>query len=233
MDMQGAAKYLLDIREFLEGDARRELFAEAFSRVDETRREKAGSIRQERSRAASLGAGLLLQLAVEQAEAGKPEGQAGTEEPWKDGSFARYTVTGLLKALEKPRELSCRLGEKGKPYLRDYPYFFNLSHSGDYVVCVLSRREIGVDIQAHRAGGSGRIAEKYFSPEEAQALLQAKDRDAFFFRLWTRKEAYGKLTGRGIADCLGKNLWSGVEELCWEEYDELPGYSMAVCQYRQ
>lgn len=36
----------------------------------------------------------------------------------------------------------------GKPYLRDYPNaHFNISHSGQYVVCAVADRPVGIDVQ--------------------------------------------------------------------------------------
>lgn len=217
--------YLLDIRAFLEDEERGLLVEEAFSKLDEERGGKARHIRQERGLAQSLGAGLLLQLAVRRAESARASGVTVT----------RCTVHELLKSLDAPLPLSYQYKENGKPYFKKYPYYFSLSHSGDHVVCALSEREVGADLQIHRAAGLERLAVRYFSAAEVDAFRQTEDREAFFFRLWARKEAYGKLTGKGIADALGRDLWSGGTEtdemLCWEEYDKLPGYSMAVCQY--
>lgn len=222
--------YLLDIRAFLEDGERSRLIREAFLRLDEERGEKARHIRQERGLAASLGAGLLLQFAVRRAESAR---FGAAQIP--GGGITRCTVPELLREPGASLPLSYQYKENGKPYFRNYPYYFNLSHSGDYVLCALSGREVGVDLQLHRAVGLERLAGRYFSPAEADALLRAGDREAFFFRLWARKEAYGKLTGKGIADALGKDLWSGGTgldgTLCWEEYGGLAGYSMAVCQY--
>lgn len=250
-----AELYLLDIRAFLEDGARGGLIEEALSRLDGERREKARRIGQARGQAASLGAGLLLQLAVRRAESVKEAVRAGksgavqdTEcagqaEPGQDTESARetgvaltqWTVPGLLESLDAPLPLVYRYRENGKPYLVNYPYYFNISHSGDYVVCALSEREVGVDLQIHRGANIGRLAGRFFAPAEADALGRAADREAFFFRLWARKEAYGKLTGKGLADAIGKDLHSGGTGLggmlCWEEYGGLPGYSMAVCQY--
>lgn len=221
-------KYLLSIEELLDQDAG-ELLQEAFSKVDAGRRHKAERIKPGRSQAACLGAGLLLQFAVgealepeeasraETAGCGCPEDAAETAGRdlglsayvEADNGLQRCSVSGLLDRMrDKPLlSLDFRYGGKGKPYFRDYPFFFNLSHSGDYVICVLSAEEVGVDIQQHRAGAGRRIAARYFSAQEKAALENCKeDGDELFFRLWTRKEAYGKLTGQGIADTMGLNF---------------------------
>lgn len=241
----GVDIYLLDIRAFLENERRGMLIEEAFLKLDEERGKKARHTKQERGLAASLGAGLLLQLAVRRAEAARAAGiteSGGCLEPaWETeavrtvgSAVTQCTVYELLRGLDAPLPFAYRYEKSGKPYLINFPYYFNLSHSGDYVACALSDREVGVDLQVHRAAGIQRVAGRFFSPAEADALMRAEDREAFFFRLWARKEAYGKLTGKGIADAIGKDLWSGGTELsgtlCWEEYDKLPGYSMAVCQ---
>lgn len=154
-----------------------------------------------------------------------------------DSALVQCTVPGLLESLEVPLPFAFRYGQGGKPYFKNYPYYFNLSHSGDYVVCALSEREVGIDLQEHRGAAFERVAQRYFSSAEVFALMHAQDRAAFFFRLWARKEAYGKLSGRGIMEVAGKDLWSGGTEadggeaLCFEEYDGLQGYSMAVCRF--
>lgn len=225
-------KYLLDIRAFVEREDRQMLIGEAFARLDEERAEKARRIRQEKGLAASLGAGLLLQFAVRRAEAAGSVRTAGS-------ALMQCTVPELLESLETPLPFAYRYGQGGKPYFENYPFYFNLSHSGDYVACALSEREVGIDLQEHRGAAFERVAKRYFSPAEVFALMQAQDRAAFFFRLWARKEAYGKLSGKGIMEVVGRDLWSGGAEavedagetLCFEEYDGLQGYSMAVCRH--
>lgn len=252
------AKYLLSIEEFLDAENGEALFARAFSCVDETRRQKARRLRQGRMQAASLGAGLLLQLAVREAAAGM-DAQSGWE--CQDFSVKRYTVKSLLEILQDkpPEAFAYRYGEEGKPYFRNLPFYFNLSHSGEYVLCVIATEEIGADIQQYRSGNHeidsvrgerdyhgqddfhrksvymGRLAGRFFSERECAALEQAGgERERLFYRLWARKEAYGKLTGKGVAGILDVNMLPGSsdrESLLWEEYDGVKGYSIAVCRY--
>ncbi|MCI8696980.1 MAG: 4'-phosphopantetheinyl transferase superfamily protein [Lachnospiraceae bacterium] len=130
------------------------------------------------------------------------------------------------------------------------PFYFNLSHSGDYVLCAVSSAEIGTDIQQHCGKNVERLARRFFTEREAAALEQAGEeretRERLFYRLWARKEAYGKLTGKGIAAALevdflpGGTVSSpygcssgevGGKRLLWEEYDSIAGYSIALCRY--
>jgi 4'-phosphopantetheinyl transferase len=46
------------------------------------------------------------------------------------------------------RELVIACNEFGKTFLQGYPDFhFNISHSGNWAVCVISAKEVGVDIE--------------------------------------------------------------------------------------
>lgn len=227
------------------------LLERAFCRVDDRRREKAAAMRPGRARAASLGAGLLLQLALGEMT-GVPAAVcgdfAGEELPGKHvpgQEVRRYTFSRLLARLENvpffPAEYG--FGERGKPYFRDYPFRFSLSHSGNYVFCAVSPEDLGSDIQQRRTCRSRTLAERFFSDEEKEALRRAgQERGSeyeqrLFYELWVRKESYGKLTGRGIADAAGVNLLPGREtlrsgrKLLWTEEPDIPGYSLAVCRY--
>lgn len=80
---------------------------------------------------------------------------------------------------------------------------FNLAHSGEmalYAICL--NRRVGVDIERLRPGlAEEHIAERFFSPHEVAALraLSPEEQVPAFFRCWTRKEAYIKARGEGLA----------------------------------
>ena len=136
------------------------LFQRAFARVDGHRQEKAAAMRPGRGQAASLGAGLLLQLAVAEAIGIAERISAGEtgKECWQ-----RYGVSGLLAHLEPMPSILIRYayGDEGKPYLREYPFFFSIYHSGENVICVLSRQEIVTDNQQHIICDIVRLAVRY------------------------------------------------------------------------
>lgn len=74
---------------------------------------------------------------------------------------------------------------------------FNLSHSGGYIAAVVADCPVGIDVET-KSDLDGRVAKRFFSGEEQQAILAAEDPQLAFRRIWTRKEAYVKCTGTGI-----------------------------------
>jgi len=113
------------------------------------------------------------------------------------GILARYT--GQAAA-----DLCMGTANRGKPYLTDHRDIgFNLSHSGSYAMVAVARgRDVGVDIEAMRGERPMEgIAERFFAPAEVRELMETPEekRIAAFFRCWSRKEAYIKARGEGLA----------------------------------
>ena len=81
---------------------------------------------------------------------------------------------------------------------------FNLSHSAQHGLLAIHADglPLGVDIELARPfERAARIAARHFNAAEAAAVAAAPEgpeREAVFFRTWTRKEAYLKLTGLGL-----------------------------------
>ena len=117
----------------------------------------------------------------------------------------RTLLGGYLSA--EPSRLRFRYGRQGKPALapdsRGDDLRFNLAHSNDLaLVAIGSGREVGVDLEFMRPDRAAEgIAEHFFAPGEVAALraLPANLQPEAFFHCWTRKEAYLKATGTGLA----------------------------------
>ena len=106
-----------------------------------------------------------------------------------------------------PAALRFQYSSYGKPSLA--PEFtsqglnFNLSHSHELALLGLtSGREIGVDVERHRADVTDEpLAERFFSAREVAVLraLPPEQQTEAFFNCWTRKEAYIKARGEGLS----------------------------------
>ncbi|HXG50500.1 MAG TPA: 4'-phosphopantetheinyl transferase superfamily protein [candidate division Zixibacteria bacterium] len=120
---------------------------------------------------------------------------------------------GLLRVLlgmylnVEPRQLRFAYNPYGKPALVPQPdgtdVEFNLSHSGDLALYAIARgRAVGIDVERiDPAKGTMEIADRFFSAAEIKSLreLPQELRTAGFFNCWTRKEAYIKARGLGLA----------------------------------
>lgn len=107
------------------------------------------------------------------------------------------------KKLSVPDETSYCIAERGKPFFKDSPIHFNVSHSGKYWVCAMSLVPVGIDIQEHIPGRNVKaIADRFFTTREADFLFA--DGYEHFYDIWAAKESYVKLTGTGIADSFDK-----------------------------
>lgn len=87
--------------------------------------------------------------------------------------------------------------EYGKPYLSD-GRFFNISHSGNYVLFTLGESEIGCDIEQFHYVNAVRTGKTVFNDDEMNLLLADNDRLGAFFNLWTKKESLLKCIGEGF-----------------------------------
>jgi 4'-phosphopantetheinyl transferase len=114
-------------------------------------------------------------------------------------------ILGSYLALA-PEALEFGYNEFGKPYLRNRGHpalHFNVSHSGAIALYAFSiDRQVGIDVEQIKPGVElDSIAQRYFTAAEALALhsLPPEHQPAAFYRLWVRKEAYLKATGRGLS----------------------------------
>ena len=124
--------------------------------------------------------------------------------------------------------------EKGKPFAKNVDANFNVSHSGDYVVCAVSDKEIGIDIEKIRAINP-HVAERFATPVEIEHINSTPNG---LFEIWVLKEAYFKCTGSGLGkdvksvqfiisgnkvECSDKNYTCSFIEIA-------DGYVCAVCE---
>ena len=116
------------------------------------------------------------------------------------------TVLGQYMG-QAPESLVFARNAYGKPRIASFeqslPLSFNLSHTNGFSVLAVSRdNELGVDAEyLTRKVDILKLANRFFSKQEYQALalMDVKEFDESFFKLWTLKEAYIKACGMGLA----------------------------------
>ena len=132
------------------------------------------------------------------------------------------------------READIVTGEFGKPMLvGGKPPFFNVSHKDLWAVLAVSKKgEIGVDIESiglYRP----KLAERYYTKNEVDWLRDIRDENVRryeFYKIWTMKEAYGKMTGGGLVDGLGFDTTERFPLLRFTTQDMEDGYIVTVCE---
>lgn len=120
--------------------------------------------------------------------------------------IARAMLRDRLATLcgQPAADLRIQTGEKGKPYLPDFPEVqFNLSHTGNLIALVATHQHpVGIDVEwVSRRSDVLAVAHRFFSPTETAALFalpEERQRDRFF-DYWTLKESYIKACGLGLA----------------------------------
>lgn len=116
-------------------------------------------------------------------------------------ALLRQTLAVYLQM--DPAQVKFQTGVHGKPFLPDEALHFNISHTADeLLIAVGNIPDIGIDIEITRPRhGMDGLAARCFSAVELEAWqsLPAEARLAAFYRLWTKKEAFVKAVGRGIA----------------------------------
>lgn len=106
-----------------------------------------------------------------------------------------------------PRDVEIVHDARGAPSLGgehgSSPIRFSLTHTDGLVACALARsRDVGIDAEHRSRGGLvSELAETTLTEDERQAIEGGDEpaRAAGFLRLFTRKEAYLKALGVGLA----------------------------------
>lgn len=124
---------------------------------------------------------------------------------------------------------------------------FNLSHSGNYVLCSVAPvgEKVGCDIETIKEFREP-LAKRFFCPEEYEYMMaqEEAERCEIFYRYWVLKESFMKSTRQGMAmglDTFSINLngCEGQPELTRQPEDvkekyyyheyETDGARIAVC----
>lgn len=91
--------------------------------------------------------------------------------------------------------------EHGKPYLTETSEIYvNWSHSRDYVICVISDQEVGIDLQKMDREPKENLIRKALTEEEQEFYrsVPKPERQKLFYQYWSVKESFLKALGTGF-----------------------------------
>ena len=109
----------------------------------------------------------------------------------KEKDQMRCLLSSYLMSQLSKEEL--QRNETGKPF---YPHgpFFNISHSGKYIIMAIANQEVGVDIEEDIEKNLD-ILLKIFNEAESKMIKEHAD----FYYLWCAKESLIKCMGSSIS----------------------------------
>jgi 4'-phosphopantetheinyl transferase len=155
--------------------------------------------------------------------------------------LVKYAIGTMTKL---PRhKIRFGMNAYGKPHLDGTDsVYFNVSHSGDWVVCAIDSDAVGIDVERIHSIDM-QIACRFFSAAEYKQLmnLPSTHRLAYFFDIWTLKESLIKADGRGLSLSLNSfsinkqgsdiQLIAGDEitNYHFKQYEMDPAYKLSLC----
>ena len=92
--------------------------------------------------------------------------------------------------------------ELGAPMLTDGPGFISITDTKNYWACCVSEQPVGIDMEEKDRRVRREIASRFHKDEQDYlSVLTGTDSEwnGEFFSIWTRKEAWSKLKGKGYA----------------------------------
>jgi 4'-phosphopantetheinyl transferase len=122
---------------------------------------------------------------------------------WQDAQLSLLGRMLLFEGIEeiykqKPDDKVIKYTKYNKPYFDDDLIQFNISHSGEIVVCALSdEHEIGIDIEIVADIRVDDFKSQMTEIEWDRIVLSSDKKDSFF-DYWTQKEAAIKAHGHGL-----------------------------------
>ncbi len=129
-------------------------------------------------------------------------------------------------------DLKFTKNKDGKPIITNYPLFYSTSHSDEYVICALSDKEIGIDIQSIQKINF-KIMNSFFDKDEKFYSNNNEN----YTKVLSLKEAYGKCYGFGI-NCIKEvkfsikkeNIIINDKNVTYKFINDIPNYIISIVE---
>ena len=186
--------YIMDSKPFENND----VYEKSLELVSEYRKSKVQRLRRKEDKAASLAAGCLLAYALRKF-AGIDERQViyTKNKSGKPSIIDNYDEQFGLGQDVAGADSTCAAKYRNV----DADIQFSISHTEGCVAVVVGISKCGIDVERVRRIPDS-IVNRLYSDEDSKTIRyiegHGKKADNFSTAVWTRREAYGKMTGTGI-----------------------------------
>ena len=117
----------------------------------------------------------------------------------KQLSIGSELLLNHLLAMKGIKNLRYLQNINGKPYLsNNNSVKFNISHSHKIVAVLIDKYSVGVNIEYITPNIDLDIAKTYFTTDEYEYILNNKNPNLTFFKIWVLKESYLKMINQGF-----------------------------------
>lgn len=128
-----------------------------------------------------------------------------------------------------PERLDFAVGKYGKPFIAGHDgYDFSVSHSAGAVAFAGGFSAVGADIELIRPRKTN-ASERFFAANELEFIKSHGNTDEAFFEIWTKKEAYSKMLGKGLAAGFGSFDVTDENLGCSFFTQKMNGYAFSIC----
>lgn len=110
----------------------------------------------------------------------------------KQASFSAWNLLYKVLSVNNLQISTVDFTDTGKPYFKNSNIHFSISHSGGVCAVAVSGQSVGVDIELQKISYNFHLIERSLTEKEQKLF------DGDFTRIWCRKEAVAKMTGKGI-----------------------------------
>ncbi len=153
----------------------------------------------------------------------------------KDSVAAKALLCELFERQFGLTDFTVDCDKNGKPFIIDCDICFNLSHSGNMVLCALGDEKVGCDVQEIKQYNP-KVAKRFFSRNEYELLGKSNNKAFDFTKMWVLKESALKFSGEGVSGGLDRYDFSEYYNkdsfssagLCFNIL-EITGYVISIC----